>query len=1029
MGAAKPPVPLACRRANDCMRTKLFRVVADKQDPFRDNVDQGLAARGRGELPVAIRHFRAACDLRPELLGPRCELALTLFRKGDLDEAEALYRHVLEKDRRSASAMAGLGRISQRRADGAAAVAYFADALAVVPNNAGLRSELGNILRELGRLDEAEETFKQALAVEPDHRPSLTGLGLLCRQRGYYAPAIIYLRQALHQLPEDAGLKCALAATLFQKGDLDEAEALYRSVLGKDRQNAGAMAALGHISRRKGDRDAAIAHFNDALAVAPTLLGLKSQLGDVLREASRFAEAEEIFKQILVSDPTHQSSLSGLGFVCRQRGDHASSATYFQRAVEQHPQHAGLKCELAASLREMNRLDEAEALYHSALTASPGHAGALLGLSHMARRRGRFDQAIALLINASAGAPSDVNLRIHLSASYRDLGRTEEALAAIQDALSQAPDNAHAWIELGQIRRAQDRLEEALQAFLEAARFAFERGMIEAAWEYRALGRPYEARGALEAVLDRTPGEYGAILRLAELEVLGEDFESCIRLCDRLIADYPQRIPPYLLKCRALIQLDQAEQAIALAVGLENIVPASPELDAAKLEILRASARYGDVAELLESSREAAAGDFRLWTEWVVTQLAFDRYSELHSMLAVPPAVRPFERSRVHYIRGVLADQRWRLTEAVAEFQRALTLGPQDAGAHSYLARLHFLLIDPEQTASHLAAQIERDSSGVLLRSESTNISQNLTGQLLTELRLDRQLLAKLAVLRGQSPERQARLALEIVSAHPNATPPAIYLLLALRQADFFEREIDPSECPAIPRNIMQYWDKATPPSGIAALMTGWRDSHPDFKYVRFNKADARAYLREHYPDAVVQAYRRASHAAQASDVFRLAYLYREGGYYIDADDRCLGHLSEITGGDAEFIAYQEQYATLGNNFLACVPGEPVMGRALDLAVAALNRGDADTIWLATGPGLMTRAFAQLLAEQGSDPVRWRRWLATRYVLERATLKRVSSPHSASGYKKTRQSWLRSTFKSRSTDQRAIRETAGAPSF
>jgi mannosyltransferase OCH1-like enzyme len=38
---------------------------------------------------------------------------------------------------------------------------------------------------------------------------------------------------------------------------------------------------------------------------------------------------------------------------------------------------------------------------------------------------------------------------------------------------------------------------------------------------------------------------------------------------------------------------------------------------------------------------------------------------------------------------------------------------------------------------------------------------------------------------------------------------------------------------------------------------------------------------------------RAAAHPAQKSDLFRLAYLFREDGWYIDADDRCLGNLSD----------------------------------------------------------------------------------------------------------------------------------------
>jgi hypothetical protein len=42
-----------------------------------------------------------------------------------------------------------------------------------------------------------------------------------------------------------------------------------------------------------------------------------------------------------------------------------------------------------------------------------------------------------------------------------------------------------------------------------------------------------------------------------------------------------------------------------------------------------------------------------------------------------------------------------------------------------------------------------------------------------------------------------------------------------------------------------------------------------------------------------------------------------------------------------------------------------VIRRALDLLVAAINRGDSEARWLLSGPGLLTRAATQVLAEAG----------------------------------------------------------------
>ena len=62
-------------------------------------------------------------------------------------------------------------------------------------------------------------------------------------------------------------------------------------------------------------------------------------------------------------------------------------------------------------------------------------------------------------------------------------------------------------------------------------------------------------------------------------------------------------------------------------------------------------------------------------------------------------------------------------------------------------------------------------------------------------------------------------------------------------------------------------------------------------------------------------------------------------------------------------VLAQEARGSIGNNFCAAIPGHPLIARALDAAVTAILRGDSDSVWLSTGPGLWTREFARYLAE------------------------------------------------------------------
>jgi mannosyltransferase OCH1-like enzyme len=196
----------------------------------------------------------------------------------------------------------------------------------------------------------------------------------------------------------------------------------------------------------------------------------------------------------------------------------------------------------------------------------------------------------------------------------------------------------------------------------------------------------------------------------------------------------------------------------------------------------------------------------------------------------------------------------------------------------------------------------------------------------------------------------------------------------------------------------VQFWHDPAPPPDVAAIMTSWLDAHPSREYVRFDDASAAAFLRAHVPDPTLQAFLRGREPAQRADIFRLAYLHCSGGFFIDADDRCLAPLETYVPDAAEFVAYQEEYATIGANFIGAAPGHPVIARALQLAVEAVNRGDHDMPWLSTGAGLLTRAFAQLVAKP--DPSDW---LGRAVVLELHELQRAAGVYCPTQYKKQRE--------------------------
>src|SRR6185437_16347179 len=100
------------------------------------------------------------------------------------EEAEAMFKTVLDGHPEHGAALTGLGHLARRRRDRAGALGYFEAAAKADPRNPWVRCDLANILRELSRFGEAETMLKAVIADDKQHVGALTGLGHIARQRG-----------------------------------------------------------------------------------------------------------------------------------------------------------------------------------------------------------------------------------------------------------------------------------------------------------------------------------------------------------------------------------------------------------------------------------------------------------------------------------------------------------------------------------------------------------------------------------------------------------------------------------------------------------------------------------------------------------------------------------------------------------------------------------------------------------------------------------------------------------------------------
>ena len=256
----------------------------DPQQPHAHfNLADALAAQG--ELAQAAHHAVQAVGVA-EADG----LAATLLRRlGRHDEAVAACDRALA--RHPTAALHNARGMSLRQLGHVRyAMDAYRDALALQPGYPEALSNLGNVLRDLERDDEAIDAFQQAIA--GSDRPAFrVNLGNLLIAMDRPADAAEQYRAALVSRPEHAPTLYNLGIALQESGAIDEAvEALEQSTT-LDPAQAGAWVKLGGALLEAGRSSDALAAYERSTALlqdhGEALIGPYEVSGARLRHEAR----------------------------------------------------------------------------------------------------------------------------------------------------------------------------------------------------------------------------------------------------------------------------------------------------------------------------------------------------------------------------------------------------------------------------------------------------------------------------------------------------------------------------------------------------------------------------------------------------------------------------------------------------------------------------------------------------------------------------------------------------------------------
>jgi tetratricopeptide (TPR) repeat protein len=241
----------------------------------------------------------------------------------------------------------------------AAAVPLLRAAQRRYPNDFWLSFQLGTLLYEAKKLDEAVGYYRVAVALRPD------------------APA------AHHNL----------GVTLADNKDLDGAIAEYKKAIELDANFAAAHYNLGNALRDKKNLDGAIAEYEKAIELDPKFAPAYFNLGHALRAKQDLDGAIDAYSKAAALPPHAAEAYSNLGKALLDKGHVEKAIAEFRKAVAGNPKFALAHFNLGIALATVKDRDGAIDAYSKATDCDGKFVQAHGALGEALMRRGRFSEA------------------------------------------------------------------------------------------------------------------------------------------------------------------------------------------------------------------------------------------------------------------------------------------------------------------------------------------------------------------------------------------------------------------------------------------------------------------------------------------------------------------------------------------------------------------------------------------------------------------------------------------------------------
>ena len=368
--------------------------------------------------------------------------AVALQQNGALNEAEQIYRQILETAPNNADVLNLLGLIAQQRGFHQEAVSYFYKAADNAPKHFPIQFNLAISLEAVGKHIEALEAYAKVLELDPKIKEAHFGRGNIFWGLNRCESA---KKEFLQALELDSDYVMAAANLADMTDDVEKLEALSE----KYPDCAAIFYYLGRRKFKAKDYKSAQEYLQKA-----DFLTNSDEIKVMLAEAMLENKAEQnsalqLLYQAANINPHNAQALLKIADI-EADSDPKSAEIHYKKAAEIAPDNVSVHTNYANLLCKHKRTLEALEEYRKAVLIAPETPEISYNLALILKELQEYEQALSLMFNAFYKASEHTDWSINLAETLILFHKTapEKALKIAQNWYEKMPQNivaAHLW--------------------------------------------------------------------------------------------------------------------------------------------------------------------------------------------------------------------------------------------------------------------------------------------------------------------------------------------------------------------------------------------------------------------------------------------------------------------------------------------------------------------------------------------------------------------------------------------------------